>query len=122
MGIGRDKILDVEKGGEDAFFVSSYNGGVLAIADGVSAYGAYVGLLIYPMTFYDSKKNKKSREIWFKKLQGHIIHLLISEDVDPSLFPKELMANVSNLVGDEKVNNNPQILIGKAHAYTVVTP
>lgn len=25
------------------------------------------------------KKNKKSREIWFKKLQGHIIHLLISE-------------------------------------------
>ncbi|XP_031484845.1 probable protein phosphatase 2C 26 isoform X3 [Nymphaea colorata] len=26
----------VEKGGEDAFFVGSYNGGVLAIADGVS--------------------------------------------------------------------------------------
>lgn len=25
-----------DKGGEDAFFVSSYNGGVLAIADGVS--------------------------------------------------------------------------------------
>lgn len=28
----------MEKGGEDAFFVSSYNGGVLAIADGVSGW------------------------------------------------------------------------------------
>lgn len=28
----------VEKGGEDAFFVSSYNGGVIAVADGVSGY------------------------------------------------------------------------------------
>ncbi|XP_058075467.1 probable protein phosphatase 2C 26 isoform X2 [Magnolia sinica] len=28
----------VDKGGEDAFFVSSYNGGVLAIADGVSGW------------------------------------------------------------------------------------
>lgn len=28
----------VEKGGEDAFFVSTYNGGVIAVADGVSGY------------------------------------------------------------------------------------
>lgn len=31
----------VEKGGEDAFFVSSYNGGVIAVADGVSGYEFY---------------------------------------------------------------------------------
>lgn len=30
--------LKVAKGGEDAFFVSSYNGGVIAVADGVSGY------------------------------------------------------------------------------------
>ncbi|PQQ06555.1 putative protein phosphatase 2C 26 isoform X2 [Prunus yedoensis var. nudiflora] len=70
----------VEKGGEDAFFVSSYNGGIIAVADGVLGWA--------------------------------------EQDVDPSLFPKELMANVSCLVGDEEVNNNPQILIGKAHAAT----
>lgn len=29
-------ILKVEKGGEDAFFVSSHNGGVIGVADGVS--------------------------------------------------------------------------------------
>ncbi|CAN6556321.1 unnamed protein product [Malus baccata var. baccata] len=70
----------VEKGGEDAFFVSSYNGGVLAVADGVSGWA--------------------------------------EQDVDPSLFPKELMTNASNFVGDVEVNNDPRILIGKAHAYT----
>ncbi|CAB4312424.1 unnamed protein product [Prunus armeniaca] len=74
----------VEKGGEDAFFVSSYNGGIIAVADGVSGWA--------------------------------------EQDVDPSLFPKEFMANVSCLVGDEEqVNNNPQILIGKAHAATSST-
>ena len=31
-------FLKVEKGGEDAFFVSRYNGGVVAVADGVSGY------------------------------------------------------------------------------------
>ncbi|CAN6693136.1 unnamed protein product [Malus baccata var. baccata] len=40
------------------------------------------------------------------------------QDVDPSLFPKELMTNASNFVGDVEVNNDPRILIGKAHAYT----
>lgn len=30
----------VDRGGEDAFFISSYNGGVVAVADGVSGYGA----------------------------------------------------------------------------------
>ncbi|KAK9940888.1 hypothetical protein M0R45_017523 [Rubus argutus] len=70
----------VEKGGEDAFFVSSYNGGVIAVADGVSGWA--------------------------------------EQNVDPSLFPKELMSNASSFVEDEEVNNNPQILIGKAHAAT----
>ncbi|XP_015573022.1 probable protein phosphatase 2C 26 isoform X2 [Ricinus communis] len=68
------------RGGEDAFFVSSYNGGVIAVADGVSGWA--------------------------------------EQDVDPSLFPRELMANASCLVGDEEVNYDPQILIRKAHAAT----
>ncbi|KAL4610819.1 hypothetical protein ACB092_08G079400 [Castanea dentata] len=79
----------VERGGEDAFFVSNYNGGAIAVADGVSGWA--------------------------------------EQNVDPSLFPKELMANASNLVGDEEtrsmfpieqVNNDPQFLLRKAHAAT----
>ncbi|XVF68446.1 hypothetical protein PTKIN_Ptkin11bG0003700 [Pterospermum kingtungense] len=70
----------VERGGEDAFFVSNFNGGVIAVADGVSGWA--------------------------------------EQNVDPSLFSKELMANASSLVGDAEVNYNPQILIGKAHAAT----
>lgn len=31
-------FLKVDRGGEDAFFVSTYNGGVIAVADGVSGY------------------------------------------------------------------------------------
>ena len=30
--------LKVERGGEDAFFVSNYSGGVIAVADGVFGY------------------------------------------------------------------------------------
>ncbi|GAV58674.1 hypothetical protein CFOL_v3_02207 [Cephalotus follicularis] len=70
----------VDKGGEDAFFVRSYNGGVIAVADGVSGWA--------------------------------------EQNVDPSLFPKELMTNASDLVEDEEVNYDPQILIRKAHAAT----
>ncbi|XP_073261565.1 probable protein phosphatase 2C 26 isoform X3 [Populus alba] len=70
----------VERGGEDAFFVSDYNGGVIAVADGVSGWA--------------------------------------EQNVDPSLFPRELMVNASCLVGDEEVNYDPQILIRKAHAAT----
>ncbi|KAK4274865.1 hypothetical protein QN277_018032 [Acacia crassicarpa] len=70
----------VDRGGEDAFLVSSYNGGVIAVADGVSGWA--------------------------------------EEDVDPSLFPRELMANASSFVGDEEVNYDPQNLIRKAHAAT----
>ncbi|PRQ34661.1 putative protein-serine/threonine phosphatase [Rosa chinensis] len=70
----------VEKGGEDAFFVSTYNGGVIAVADGVSGWA--------------------------------------EQKVDPSLFPKELMAYASSFVEDVEVNDNPQVLIGKAHAAT----
>ncbi|KAG4974669.1 hypothetical protein JHK82_031568 [Glycine max] len=65
-------------GGEDAFLVSNYNGGVIAVA--VSGWA--------------------------------------EEDVDPSLFPRELLANASNFVGDEEVNYDPQILIRKSHAAT----
>ncbi|KAJ4840478.1 hypothetical protein Tsubulata_000392 [Turnera subulata] len=70
----------VERGGEDAFFVSSYNGGVIAVADGVSG--------------------------WAEK------------NVDPSLFPRELMSNASSLVENEEVNYDPQVLLRKAHAAT----
>ncbi|KAK6234561.1 hypothetical protein SCA6_009898 [Theobroma cacao] len=70
----------VKRGGEDAFFVSNFNGGVIAVADGVSGWA--------------------------------------EQNVDPSLFSKELMANASSLVGDEEVNFDPQILIKKAHAAT----
>ncbi|KAL9320096.1 hypothetical protein ACSQ67_011935 [Phaseolus vulgaris] len=73
----------VSTGGEDAFFVSNYNGGVIAVADGVSGWA--------------------------------------EEDVDPSLFPRELLANASNFVEDEEVNYDPQILIRKAHAVTSST-
>ncbi|XP_010264540.1 PREDICTED: probable protein phosphatase 2C 26 [Nelumbo nucifera] len=70
----------VDRGGEDAFFVSSYNGGVLAVADGVSAWA--------------------------------------EQNIDPALFPQELMANALCLVDDEEANYDPQILLGKAHAAT----
>nr|XP_016513604.1 PREDICTED: probable protein phosphatase 2C 26 [Nicotiana tabacum] len=71
----------VEKGGEDAFFVSSDNGRVIAVADGVSG--------------------------WAEK------------NVDPALFSRELMANVSSLVGNkEEAKYDPQILIKGAHAAT----
>ncbi|KAJ0021272.1 hypothetical protein Pint_32458 [Pistacia integerrima] len=67
----------VDRGGEDAFLVSSYNGGVIAVADGVSGWA--------------------------------------EQNVDSSLFSRELMTNASYLVEDEEVNYDPQILIKKAH-------
>ncbi|KAM3309476.1 putative protein phosphatase 2C 26 isoform X1 [Capsicum chacoense] len=70
----------VEKGGEDAFFVSSDNGKVIVVADGVSS--------------------------WAEK------------DVDPALFSRELVSNVSSLVGNAEVNYDPRILIKGAHAAT----
>ncbi|XP_074591780.1 putative protein phosphatase 2C 26 [Curcuma longa] len=70
----------VDKGGEDAFLVSNYNGGVFAVADGVSG--------------------------WAER------------NVDPALFSRELMVNVSKLIVDEEVNYDPQALMRKAHAAT----
>ncbi|XP_044482496.1 probable protein phosphatase 2C 26 isoform X4 [Mangifera indica] len=70
----------VDRGGEDAFLVSGYNGGVIAVADGVSGWA--------------------------------------EQNVDPSIFSRELMANASYLVEDEEVNYDPQILIQKARAAT----
>lgn len=32
-------LSKVDKGGEDAFFVTNHNGGILAVADGVSGWG-----------------------------------------------------------------------------------
>ncbi|KAK4351608.1 hypothetical protein RND71_030921 [Anisodus tanguticus] len=60
--------LMVEKGGEDAFFVSSNNGEVIAV--GVSG--------------------------WAEK------------NVDPALFSRELVSNVSSLARNEEVNNDPR--------------
>lgn len=34
-------FLKVDRGGEDAFFVSNYNGGVISVADGVSGYATF---------------------------------------------------------------------------------
>ncbi|XP_065847781.1 probable protein phosphatase 2C 26 isoform X1 [Euphorbia lathyris] len=74
----------IERGGEDALLVSSYNGGVIAVADGVSGWA--------------------------------------EENVDPSLFPRELMANALSFLRDEEqVNYEPQILLKKAHAATSST-
>ncbi|KAM7259468.1 hypothetical protein ACFE04_015209 [Oxalis oulophora] len=70
----------VERGGEDALFVSSYNGGVIAVADGVSGWA--------------------------------------EQNVDPSLFARQLMANASRFLQTEEVNYDPRILIRKAHAAT----
>ncbi|XP_038705620.1 probable protein phosphatase 2C 26 isoform X2 [Tripterygium wilfordii] len=70
----------IEKGGEDAFTVSSYDGGLIAVADGVSGWA--------------------------------------EQNVDPSLFPRELMANISRLLEDEEVKYDPQTLLRKAHVAT----
>jgi len=40
------------------------------------------------------------------------------QDVDPSLFSKELMANASRLVDDQEVRYDPGFLIDKAHTAT----
>ncbi|GAB2274276.1 hypothetical protein Dimus_009042 [Dionaea muscipula] len=71
----------VERGGEDAFFVSSWKGGVIGVADGVSG--------------------------WAER------------NVDPALFSRELVSNVSSFVDDEEVSYDPQALLRKAHAATV---
>lgn len=70
----------VEKGGEDALFVSTYNGGVLAVADGVSGWA--------------------------------------EENVDPAVFPRELMSNISSVIGDDEVKNDPQLIVRMAHENT----
>ncbi|XP_060174998.1 probable protein phosphatase 2C 1 [Lycium barbarum] len=70
----------VDKGGEDAFFVSSNDGEVIAVADGVSG--------------------------WAEK------------NVDPALFSRELVSNVSSLARNAEVNYDPRILIKGAHAAT----
>ncbi|KAB1199896.1 putative protein phosphatase 2C 1 [Morella rubra] len=46
---------------------------------------------------------------------------LNKKNVDPSLFPRELMANASIMVRDDEVNNDPQILLRKAHPATSST-
>ncbi|XP_056175971.1 probable protein phosphatase 2C 26 isoform X1 [Syzygium oleosum] len=70
----------VDKGGEDAFLVSGFNGAVIAVADGVSGWA--------------------------------------EQNVDPSLFSKELIAHALSLLGDEEANYNPRMLLNEAHAAT----
>ena len=36
----------VDRGGEDAFFVSNYSGGVIAVADGVSGYATQLSFSV----------------------------------------------------------------------------
>jgi len=50
-------LLKVSTGGEDAFFVSNYNGGVIAVADGVSGYATF--LVSHSCTVEESKTKKK---------------------------------------------------------------
>ncbi|XP_020103365.1 probable protein phosphatase 2C 1 isoform X3 [Ananas comosus] len=47
-----------------------------------------------------------------------LMHRWAEQNVNPALFPRELMANASDLVMDEEVSYNPQILLKKAHAAT----
>ncbi|TVU21710.1 hypothetical protein EJB05_31364 [Eragrostis curvula] len=77
-------------GGEDAFFAKSDAGGVFAIADGVSGWVKFLKLSV----------------IWAEK------------DINPALFSRELIRNSSNFLNDEEINNDPQILLMKAHAAT----
>eukprot|EP00249_Psilotum_nudum_P021012 c27935_g1_i1 orf=60-1157(+) len=70
----------MDKGGEDAYFVSSYNGGVLGIADGVSGWAEV--------------------------------------NVDPALFSRELMKHAAAVVDKEEIQNDPQVLLDKAHEAT----
>ncbi|KAL9243593.1 hypothetical protein vseg_017462 [Gypsophila vaccaria] len=70
----------VERGGEDAFFISSHSGGAIAVADGVSGWA--------------------------------------EQNVDPALFARELISNVSSMVDDTEVEDDPQVLLRKAHAAT----
>ncbi|RYR19559.1 hypothetical protein Ahy_B03g064375 isoform D [Arachis hypogaea] len=65
-------FLKVDRGGEDALLVSNYNGGVLAIADGVSGWA--------------------------------------EEDVDPSLFPHELMAVQRIAIGSPREVAQPDAI------------
>ncbi|KAK9706681.1 hypothetical protein RND81_07G144300 [Saponaria officinalis] len=70
----------IERGGEDAFFISGHNGGAIAVADGVSGWA--------------------------------------EQNVDPALFARELISNASSMVEDIEVEDDPQVLLRKAHAAT----
>ncbi|PNX76935.1 putative protein phosphatase 2C 26-like protein, partial [Trifolium pratense] len=128
----------VEKGGEDAFFVSNYNGGVIAVADGVSGYACYFLTLwflssgrlgratvfrlgVCPGVGNTSVSDTNTDAYVSVSVSVSMLHSWAEEDVDPSLFPRELMTNAYNFVKDEEVNNDPQILIKKAHAATFST-
>nr|CAD1839863.1 unnamed protein product [Ananas comosus var. bracteatus] len=48
------------------------------------------------------------------KQVAKMLSLWAEQNVNPALFPRELMANASDLVMDEEVSYNPQILLKKA--------
>ncbi|KAL8129865.1 hypothetical protein V2J09_019020 [Rumex salicifolius] len=86
----------VDRGGEDAFFISSYNGGVIGVADGVSGWAEKN---VDPALF--------SREIMANASS-------FVEDNEVFLMPEFQSFFM-------KVNYDPQILLMKAHASTTKT-
>ncbi|CAN1219253.1 Probable protein phosphatase 2C 1, partial [Linum perenne] len=79
----------VEKGGEDAFFISSYNGGVCAIADGVSGW---------------AKKNVDP-SLFSRELMANASCLVQDEEVncDPRVLIRKAHAATSS-IGSATVN------------------
>ncbi|RZC78125.1 hypothetical protein C5167_002330 [Papaver somniferum] len=114
-------IHKVEKGGEDAFLVSNFNGGVLAIADGVSGIcnGTVLSFLYeHPFEYILIHALQLSIKLQLFRLSLRLNFRWAEKNVDPSFFPKELMANASYLIDKEEVEYEPQILLGRAHAAT----
>ncbi|KAF3630243.1 putative protein phosphatase 2C 1 [Capsicum annuum] len=103
----------VEKGGEDAFFVSSDNGKVIVVADGVSRGALELLVKLLPC----DQEVRRSRVQALEIASGRNASWA-EKDVDPALFSRELVSNVSSLVGNAEVNYDPRILIKGAHAAT----
>ncbi|CAI9770775.1 unnamed protein product [Fraxinus pennsylvanica] len=73
----------VEKGGEDAFFISSYKGGVIAVADGVSGWA----------------EREVNPALFSRELMAHASNLVEDEEVqyDPRTLIKKAHAATSSI-------------------------
>ncbi|KAK6142142.1 hypothetical protein DH2020_006953 [Rehmannia glutinosa] len=107
----------VEKGGEDAFFVSSHGGGVIAVADGVSGWAEKD---VNPALFSCELMANASRFVEDEEVnydprslirKAHAATTFIGsattwaeKDVNPALFSCELMANASSVVAMLETN------------------